>query len=125
MQERKESKTNDLAMLFHSDIKRHIISLHESSQGVKQQNWVLVTHLQQPPSCVIHQQSMPIVHWVPQLKSEDSISLAFIKFLSELLGREPVVIEPIIILYRLQHFQVPSNKPIPSRGNGFFHVGKS
>lgn len=62
---------------------------------------------------------------VPQLECKYGICLAPIKFSAKFFWRKPVVIQPIIVLYRLKNLEITSNQPVSSRRDCFLNVGQA
>ena len=60
----------------------------------------------------LHEQSMSIVNWVPQLKGKDGISTTETELGPELMGCETVLIQTIIPVNPLQSLDVSSHQPV-------------
>lgn len=60
-------------MLLHSPFQRDIVIFGPSTQGVQEKHRVFVAPLQELAPRILHEQGMPIVHGVAQLKRKDSI----------------------------------------------------
>ena len=57
----------------------------------------------------LHEQSMSVVNWVPQLKGKDSICSTLTELRPEFMGGEAVLVQTIIPVNPLQSLNVSSN----------------
>lgn len=57
----------------------------------------------------LHEQSMSVVNWVPQLKGKDSICSTLTELRPEFMGGEAVLVQTIIPANPLQSLNVSSN----------------
>ena len=64
-------------MLLHSGVKRSIILLGPSTEWVQQEDWVLVTELQELFSGVLEEENVTVVEWISDLEGVDGISISF------------------------------------------------
>lgn len=60
----------------------------------------------------LHEQSMSVVNWVPQLKGKDGISTTETELSPELMGCETILIQTIIPANPLQSLNVSSHQPV-------------
>jgi hypothetical protein len=60
-------------MLFHPPFQRYVIVLGPAPKRVEQEDWVLVTPLQEPAAGVLHQEGMTIVDRIAQLECKHGI----------------------------------------------------
>ncbi|KAK1395274.1 hypothetical protein POM88_014330 [Heracleum sosnowskyi] len=52
-----------------------ILHMANASQWMNQQNWILVTHIKKPTTCISHKQSMIVVHRNPEMKANSGSAL--------------------------------------------------
>jgi len=57
----------------------------------------------------LHEQSMSIVNWVPQLKGKDRVCSTLTELCPEFMGSEAVLVQTIIPANPLQSLNVSSN----------------
>lgn len=60
----------------------------------------------------LHEQSMSIMNWVPQLKGKDGIGTTETELCPELMGCETILIQTIIPANPLQSLNVSSHQPV-------------
>lgn len=80
-------------MLLHSGIKRSIVFFGPSSQGVEQENGVLVTLGEELVSGVVQQEDVSVVEGVSDLESIDNISISLGHEFVDSFGAESVLVE--------------------------------
>lgn len=83
-------------VLLHSGIKRYIIIFAPSAEWVEQEDWVLVSLLQQLLPGVLQQEHVPVVQWVSHLESVHSISILGLDLVVDLLWGESVLVEAVL-----------------------------
>nr|GMD79353.1 Calmodulin-like protein 4 [Ipomoea batatas] len=82
--------------MLHSPLKWNIIRLRITPKRVEQKDRVLITHLKKPAASISHQQSMSIVHGIPELKGKHSICISPREFVSKLCWGEPEPVKTIM-----------------------------
>ena len=60
----------------------------------------------------LHEQSMSIMNWVPQLKGKDGIGTTETELCPELMGCETILIQTIIPANPIQSLNVSSHQPV-------------
>ena len=85
-------------MLSHSVVQWHIIVFAPASQGVQQENGILVSLGQQLFSCVLEHNDMTIVKWVSHLECVHCISISLEYGFFDFFGSHSVLVHPVIKL---------------------------
>lgn len=83
-------------MLLHSGVQGHIIVLDPASQGMQEENRVLVAKLQQLLSSVLEQNNVTVVQWVPQLEGVNCVSTSLDDLIIDLSGCLSVLIHAVL-----------------------------
>lgn len=60
-------------VLLHPPVQRHVVILGPAAQRVEQQDWAAVAALDQTLVGVLHQESVTIVDWVPELERKHCV----------------------------------------------------
>jgi len=83
-------------VLLHSGVEGNIIILLPASEGVEEEDGVLVSLLQQLLSGVLQDEYLPVVERVPPLEGIDAVSLSLLHHVVDLSGGESVLVKVII-----------------------------
>ena len=82
-------------MLSHSVVEWDIIILHPTTEWMKEEDWVLVSHLDKLLSGILQQEAMAVMKWVSHLESVDGISTSLLSNIVDLLWGKSVLIHTI------------------------------
>lgn len=85
-------------MLLHAGVKRDIIILDPSTEGVEEQDWFLVAELEELVPGVVEEEHVAIVEGVPQLEGVDGVCILCLDLLVDLLGGLSVLVESVVEL---------------------------
>jgi hypothetical protein len=74
-------------MLFHSDGQGDVVVFGPAAQWMEQEDWLLVTSIQQGLTGVLHEKSVAVMDRISQLERENSIGSHVKEFSLEFGGR--------------------------------------
>ena len=83
-------------MLSHSVVEWDIIILHPTTKWMEEEDWVLVSLLDELLSGVLQQEAMTIMEWVSNLEGVDGISSSLFSNIVDLLWGESVLVHTIV-----------------------------
>jgi hypothetical protein len=92
----KSSVIKKCLMLFHSCVKGNVIILNPTTKRVEEEDWVLISDLEELVSCFLKEEDMTIVEWVSKLESEYGISVSFLDLIVNLFWCLSVLIHTIV-----------------------------
>lgn len=84
-------------VLSHSVVEWDIIVLAPSTEWVKEEDWVLVSELDELLSGVLKEEDVSIVEWVSNLEGVDGVGSLLLSGLLDLLGGESVAVKAIVV----------------------------
>jgi len=108
----KDLLLEDGIVLLHSPLEWDIIGLGPATEGVEEEDWLLVTALLQLLGGVSHEQSMAIVDWVSELEDKDGISAELFESGSELEWGLSVLVESVVPLDAVKSLEVTTDEPV-------------
>lgn len=108
----KDLLLEDGIVLLHSPLEWDIIGLGPATEGVEEENWLLVTALFQLLGGVSHEQSMAIVDWVSELEDKDGIGAELFESGSELEWGLSVLVESVVPLDAVKSLEVTTDEPV-------------
>lgn len=89
---------------------------------MKQKDRVFVTHLEQSPASVGHEEGVSVVNRVPELEREDGVGATLLKLFTELGWRKPETVKPVVVLDGFEDLEVTTDEPVSSIGYRLFCV---
>ena len=99
-------------MLLHSPLEWDVIGLGPATEGVEEEDWLLVTALLQLLGGVSHEQSVTIVNWVSELEDKDGIGAELFESGSEFKWRLSVLVESVVPLDAVKSFKITTDEPV-------------
>ena len=99
-------------MLLHSPLEWDVIGLGPATEGVEEEDWLLVTALLQLLGGVSHEQSVTIVNWVSELEDKDGIGAELFESRSEFKWRLSVLVESVVPLDAVKSFKITTDEPV-------------
>ena len=99
-------------MLLHSPLEWDVIGLGPATEGVEEEDWLLVTALLQLLGGVSHEQSVTIVNWVSELEDKDGIGAELFESRSEFKWRLSVLVESVVPLDAVESFKITTDEPV-------------
>ena len=99
-------------MLLHSPLEWDVIGLSPATEGVEEEDWLLVTALLQLLGGVSHEQSVTIVNWVSELEDKDGIGAELFESRSEFKWRLSVLVESVVPLDAVKSFKITTDEPV-------------